>query len=62
MITAALSAAVVGLFAFFGIRLSAIQITGVVVASKICVVLVMLLVGLKLKRKRDAKGKPAPND
>jgi hypothetical protein len=55
MITAALSAAVLGVLAFFGISLSAAKITGVVVGAKIVVVLSILAIGWKVKRRRDAK-------
>jgi len=55
MITAALSAAVLAAFAFFGISLSAVQITGVVIGAKIVVVLSVLAIGWKVKSRRDAK-------
>ena len=60
MITAALSAALVGALAFFGISLSAMQIAGVVVAMKVLVVLSVVLIGIRVKRKREALAGRAP--
>ncbi|MDX2020428.1 MAG: hypothetical protein SF187_09305 [Deltaproteobacteria bacterium] len=60
MITAALSAAVVGALSLLGVRLSAVQVTGVVVAMKVCVVLGVLAIGYRVKRKRAAEA-PAPS-
>lgn len=54
VLTAAISAAIVAAFALFGIRLSAAQIAGVAITVKVILVVAAVLVGLKVKRKRDA--------
>lgn len=55
MITAAISAAIVAALAVFGIRLSAAQIAGVAITVKVTLVATAVLVGLKVKRRRDAQ-------
>jgi uncharacterized membrane protein len=54
VLTAAISAALVAVLALFGVRLSVAQLAGVVITVKVLLVLAAVLVGLKIKRRRDA--------
>jgi hypothetical protein len=54
VITAAISAAIVAVLSFFGLRPSAVQIGGIVVVVKICVVAAVALIGLRVSRRRRA--------
>jgi len=63
MFTAMITAAIVAVLAFLGVRLTAVQIAGVAIVVKVALVITTVLAGLALARRRrrtQASGNVTP--
>jgi hypothetical protein len=55
VITAAITAAVAGLLALFGVKLSTFQLAGIAIGVKLALIIGSVLLGARVMRRRNAK-------